>query len=310
MRPAQRLLLISTVLSLLLVFITNYLPSQQPYIVIDATTEILTYRVRRPEIAAIPLFNATLRGAFDNCPWPTLSESNLPATGILKPVRGSIVKYRFTPERIAIEIEGGDHSAASITLPNGTFYNLPSRVVAIIDTGPRVRPLPIAGPAEIGREFGGLSVRAGHPPRSNDFMYGGTVKVFGYALLPPFKGSLYSSGSEFSLPAGGRLTSDDNFDPFETQTTAAPWFGIAELIEKGFKVSATTVSADLRMYRPGATGETERFALGALTRVFNDPSMAVITIFICTFSFIITPLEILIGVKNNTNDAITCNNKA
>ena len=308
-RPAALLFWSSFFVSLCFVLLINFIPARQPYIVIDAISEMLTYRVRRPEIAAMPLFEANLKGDFNNCPWPTMSQPSIAITGMLEPSIGCIVKYRFTPDLVAIDIDGGNKSAGSLTLSNGTYYDLPSRVVAVIGTGGVVRPLPIAGPAEIGREFGSVTTTGAHPRKSNDFMYGGSLKVFGYALLPPFEGALYSSGADYALPAGGRLTSDDDFDPVKTQSAAAPWFGIAELDKKGFKISATTVSSDLRMYRPGATGERETFALGLLTRIFYDPSLAIITVFLATFSFVMPPLKTLMGLKkrSTTNDKVSDN---
>ncbi len=297
-RPVISLFGCTLALTIAFVLLVISIPARQPYIVIDAISEMLAYRVCRPGITGVPLFAASMRGDLTNCPLASMSQPNNAITGRLEPYVGTIVTYRYAQGAIAIEINGGSKSAGSLTFANGNICSLPSRVSVTMDTQGRVlRPLPIAGPAEIGREFGSASTMRAQDKQSNDFMYGGSVKVYGYAMLWPFKGALYSSGADFSLPAGGRVTSNDDFNPLTEQSTAAPWFGIAELDEKGFRISATTVSSDLRMYRPGATGEVETFALGLLTRIFFDPSMAIISIFLCAFSFIMSPLATMMRLK-------------
>ncbi|GAB7080503.1 hypothetical protein [Megalodesulfovibrio paquesii] len=298
-----RQLLWSGVFAVAVVIAINFIPSNKPYVVIDATSEMLTYRVRRPGIAAFPLVDARLRGEFATCAWPTMPLPAETVTGSVEPAAGSVVRYRFTPDRIAIDVDGGNRTAGTITLVNGTSYQLPSRIAAVLATqGKALRPLPVAGPAEIGREFGSGTSAGGLAGKGSDFMYGGSIKVYGFALFPPFSGALYSSGADFALPAGGRLTSGDDFNPLSPQSTAAPWFGIAEPVEKGFRISATTVSSDVRMYRPGATGEVETFALSLLTRIFYDPSLAVVTLFLSTFAFLIQPLKTLLEVKKTVQD--------
>lgn len=293
MRLLQKISYFAILLSATSIFVIVLTPERKPYVVIEATSEVLIYRVQRPEVAMVPLLEASIKSDFKDC--PIISSSDFPVTGILKPSFNSVVTYRFTPDLIAMSFDGGDESAGTLLLADGNHCNLPARVVVnIVIKSKSMRPLPIAGPAEIGRELGSVTSKKVQLSKCNDFMYGGTVKVFGYARLWPYNGALYTSpGDEFVLPAGGRLTSDDNFNPRHKSSIAAPWFGIAEVSEKGFKISATTVSSDLRMYRPGATGEMERYALGLLTQIFYDPSMAILTVCLLTLSVIMQTLASL-----------------
>ncbi|MDD4702402.1 MAG: hypothetical protein PHI96_09295 [Desulfovibrio sp.] len=276
------------------------LPDKPPYVVIEALTEQVRYRVSRPAVAAIPLVNATVRTELEHCPQIVAPDGSVALfSGLLKPAEGSVVTYRYLPELVSIELNSGEVSAGSLTFKDGASCMLPQHFSLFAAMGNVVRrPLPIAGPADIGWEMGAPSVNVQNRPAKN-YMFGGTVQVFGRASAFPYAGALYpTANATFPLPAGGRLSSGDDITAKEPKAKVSGWYGVAEAGEKGFKVSAATISSDLRLYRPGGSekGEFETFGLGMLTQIFSDPSVVVLTLFLLSFSFILQFVNIAVDV--------------
>lgn len=267
LRRQFRLTLLLTFL-ILFVLIVNLL-STKPYIFISATSDILSYRVVRKEVAIIPLTDALVRS---DEPSVIKGERHL-FTGLLKPSTDAIVYYRFTPEKISIVVEGGASSSGILQYSNGTEQKLSQRAMFIVSVAQTpLKYLPIAGPAEIGQEFGVRDTFQGSDKIPTPIMSEGSVLVFGRGRIWPYSKDLYPIiGGSFALPAGGRLSSGDPLVP-GAPSEAEPWFGIATITPKGFSISATTLSSSLRIYRMGSSGESEKFALSILTQIFSDPA--------------------------------------
>ena len=300
-KPRSFLLLVSAVLAAVIVGILYLAVRKEPYVVVDAYSDIVTYRVRRPQVATVPLVNATVRGEIENCPMDSAADGTHLFTGLVTPAAGSIVTYRFTPTKVSIAVDAGKGSAGSITADDGYKCPLPSRVNFIVATEMVAkRPLPLVGPADIGAEMSvpessGVLLR----PVKN-FMSGGKVQVFGRAYVWPFEGNLYpTSNSSIPLPAGGRVSSGDSLDPAANDSGAPALYGVVCAEEKSFMVSATTVSKELRLHRPGLSKETEIFGLGMLSLIFTDPSVLCITLFVAIFSFLLQTLKTMHDVARD-----------
>lgn len=300
-RPRTFLLLTSTFFAIATVTIMYLAVRKEPYVVVEAYSDVVTYRVRRPRIATVPLINATVRGKIENCQIDSAADGTQIFTGRVTPSAGSIVTYRFTPSGVSIAVDAGNTSAGSLVADTGRQCPLPSRVVFIVPTEVAAkRPLPLVGPADIGAEMAepessGVLLR---PPKN--FMYGGKVQIFGRAAVAPFKGDLYpTSNSSIPLPAGGRVSSGDSLDPTAHDSGAPALYGVVCAEEKTFMISASTVSKELRLHRPGGSKETEVFGLGMLTLIFSDPSVLCLTIFVAVFSFSLQTLKTMHDVARD-----------
>ncbi|MCJ2164678.1 MULTISPECIES: hypothetical protein [unclassified Pseudodesulfovibrio] len=260
-----------------------------PYVVISATTEVLTYRVSRAEVAAIPLIEAQVRST--DAGFTTLKdEEGRPLfTGLLEPTKDSIVCYRYADGRVSIVVDGGDKSAGTVKLPDGRQHELSTRAMFVVNMSQgTLQRLPIAGPTEIGQEYGVQAVPQGKGAFSRPIMSKGNINVFGRGRFWPYKNDLYPvPGGNIPLPAGGRLSSGDTLIP-HSPTAASPWFGIAQITPEGFDISATTVSSNLRLYRMGSTGESETFALSVLTQAISDPVFQWVVLFFGTLQVLIS----------------------
>lgn len=300
-RPRAFLLLASAIVATAFVAFMYFAARKEPYVVVEAYSDIVSYRVRRPQVATLPLIDATVRGKIENCQMQSAADGSPLFTGIVNPAAGSIVTYRFTPTKVSIALNAGTASAGSITTHDGHKCPLPSRVNFIVPTEMVAkRPLPLVGPADIGAE---MSV-----PESSDvllrpvknFMSGGKVQVFGRASVKPFHGDLYpTSNSSIPLPAGGRVSSGDSLDPTAKDSGAPALYGVVCAEEKNFMISATTVSKELRLHRPGLSQETEVFGLEMLTLIFSDPSVLFFTIFFAVFSFSLQTLKTMLDVARD-----------
>jgi len=275
--PGPSVPLLALVLTAGFLLVVTLLPRKPAFVFVEAQTETLLYRVARPEVAGLPLVDATVR---------TDGETATVATGLLQPAEGALVRYRWSPAAIAVELSVRQGSAGTLVVDEEE-RPLPAWAVAVFPhptsaDSPAARPLPIAGPAEIGAEFGApLAPRPGQR-RVTGLMRGGEVQVFGRAVLWFNDDALYPV-TDFPLPAGGRLTGDRPLADEAGSERLANWYGLARIGDEGFQVNATTETDSLRLHRPGVR-EAETFGIGLLTRLFNDPGLAAITIFVVVFT--------------------------
>ncbi|GLQ53807.1 hypothetical protein [Devosia nitrariae] len=261
------------------------LHSPPPLVVIELETETLLQSVRRPDTSSIAMTGARLR---------LRGDAELPAqcsvllskkgffSGIVRPEQQALVRYRWNPERILITIAargketvliGADEGRCAIPAQDDLNIDLPKP--GGIDPTSR---LPIAGPAAAGGEFGVPVLPGRDRVRDMTFLRSGTVKVFGRSDWPFGQGELYAVEPEgFIIPAGSRLASSGNIS-LPGDEAGASWYGVAEYSDHGFKVSATAETSRLLLFRPGATGPEETFAVGLLARIISDPNVAFISI--------------------------------
>lgn len=296
----------STLLSTAIVVAFVYLiPSKSPYLNVKAETETLVYRVARQDLAGIMLVGASITTQsvcqdFDS----DLSDF----VGLIRPVAGTEVRYRWSAERLSITIRSSanthtqvsatasktDESTESVArLENaeGAVCNLRegSRVSIPRGKGP-VIPLPIAGPLEIGVPFGvPLTPRRGATWHTG-ILYGASVQVYGRAFI---SGKLYPvSDAPIDIPTGSSLISPsfalgEHVDGSGDTSKESGWYGVAIPGERGFHVSATVDTADLRFYRAGGFTQSEEFDVSFLIELVRDPVLSKLILCLGVFTLIL-----------------------
>lgn len=288
-RSGAAVVLNSVIVSAVIILVMLMVRSSPPYIVVDADTEFLAYRVVRPELASVPLVDARMSVESPDCAGFADPASGT-ITALLTPDAGAVVQYRWSPTRVSISLKKeGDHvgvlrvydeSVCDLAAAQVRF-DMPAPTVE----SPAARPLPIAGPAEIGTEFGEqLAPRPG-VARVFDLNSGGTLKVFGRATLPPFRGSIYPAGNVvFPIPAGSRVTSGSGSLSSSAPNDHSSWYGTAEVAADGFRVSITTETDEVFVFRPGFGSQKQVFSVGLLARMFGDPSVAFYSVALVVFT--------------------------
>lgn len=253
-----------------------------PYIIIEAKTGIVKYRVQRQHLTSIALQNANIKYR-----QPDGTVINRTITGVLAPTPGTIVTYRFLDETLSVMLEGnGNQSPGVLDLEEGEHETLPPSRISITQSGKnRIRPLPIAGATEIGQEIGAPSGSSQNFP----YLYGGSVYVFGRTSSPGYRDRLYpQDNASFPIPAGGRISSGDFLASKNSKSSVPAMYGIAEVEGGSLKVSLSTVTDQLHLYRPGRTGEVETLGIGFLNQILIDPSYGLVILFISIFSFLLS----------------------
>lgn len=301
-------------LSVIALLLAWWLPNPQLYASIDAVSELIRYRVARPVVATMVLQDAMVRSGRIAADCPSLDDATpVFFTGLVQPSLGAIVTYRASDKGVAIQIESGppaekgDSPGIAATLQFADRADCDIRDSLTI-TIPRGRlglerdggdggmsgipqPLPLAGPADIGQEFGLPAMPRQGASRIYNIMWEGNIKVFARSSL---SGKLYPlRDSEFPLPAGGRLSAGDSLNRLEPFDPAIPaWHGTATPSERGFQVSATTVSGDIKLYRPGTRqDEAETFGLGLFADILSDPDLAFLSLTVAVISFVMGALS-------------------
>lgn len=259
-------------LSATLVFIglVSIAPGRAPYVSINLETELLRYRVVRQPLAGVFVRNATYSGQL-NC---AVGSPPGKLTGLLMPAAGSVVSYRWGPDGVAINIEALRDHAASISFADErtcTFDGASATVVLYNAMDGEIR-LPIAGQAEAGSENSAATASSG--PRG--LIHIGELKVFGRTALGD---ELYPvADATYPIPRGSRLASGRDFRSVDAAQSGAAWYGSATFGTRSLTVSVTTDATRLLLYRPGVGDQTESFSFGLFTRIFNDPSLGLLTL--------------------------------
>lgn len=284
----------TVVMTLSFVLAIKLAPNPAPYASIALDTEMVRYRVVNPVLAAVPVVGASTRSVVD-CNGGQVGDT---WSGLLRPAAGSIVQYRWSPDRVAIEIARPKEPVASLTLEAAlkepvasltlvdetecNFQDPTAQVTISMPERGLAHPLPLAGPAESGSESSAAT--AGSATAYNQIR-SGEVKVFGRTV---FHGELYPVNSAiYPIPAGSRLASGPDFKSGQSERSGAAWYGRVRADQDGFDLSVTTDANHLLLYRWGLDDQTETFSFGLFTRIFNDPSLGLLALGFATF-FLLT----------------------
>ena len=164
-------------------------------------------------------------------------------------------------------------------LPKSTSVVMPFPAVS----SPAARPLPIAGPAELGVEIHTPNLPKPNARRVFGILYSGQIKVFGQTI----SGALYPAQTgNIIIPAGTRISTKKINSSWGNNKQSAGWYGIALIGKRALKISATTKSNDLTIYRPGVEHDEHTIAVGLFTRLSNDPSIALLSL--AALAFVMT----------------------
>ncbi len=289
------------VISACIVFAAFFLADNPPYVLIEADSQIVRFRVKRPQLVSIPLNNITMH---KNLPRGCLGSSNdkEPITALLQINENAIVAYEANEEGVDIKVQGFTNNPGGIldfgndkqcTLSSDPTY-IP--LFRIPKESLRQKQLPIAGPADIGIELNENNYTDVKKDKNIGFLSGGTVHVVGRSISPFAKDKLYPLGNaKFTIPRGSRISSGDPLNPGIYPFEVPFMYGLAEWGEKGLKISTSTVTDTLELYRPGKAKEVEELGLGLLTQILSDPGIVLFFMFLGCFSFLV---QILNGLKN------------
>jgi hypothetical protein len=130
--------------------------------------------------------------------------------------------------------------------------------------------------------MGSISMGKDGPLPMTGLLREGKVRIFGRAGFWSSPALHTVADSEMSLPAGARL-SGGNID--SAPSSLPPWYGVATFKGDHLSISASTVSAELFLFGPGVTGDVERLGLRMITRLLNDPGLALLLVGLATFAF-------------------------
>ena len=279
-RSGWTVLWLSLVISLGALALLVVIPKKSPLVVFDLVSDYLVQDVSRPELSAVAVSGATL-SSIEGCE----AMSPTPAfTGVVRPGAGNRVAYVWRPEGYSIAIDRAGGEAVRLIGEDEAECSLSASQLFVRVINPLTTAwLPLAGAAEIGREFGVATA----PGAGTDLLRGGSFQVFGRSIAPWAADVLYPiTSNAITVPAGSRLsvhgaTGGDR-----------QWFGIATYTDHGFQISATADAGSVSLFRPGANAQNERFAFGVFSDFFGDPQIGVI--FFAIF-LITTVLQIVTG---------------
>lgn len=282
-------LIASTVVPIVLLTVILYFPAPPPLISLEIDSEYITYRVSRPEIAGIIIEQAAFRTGNWEC---SPVENNTIEYALLEPTENSLVTYRYNGDDFIITLDAH-------TVKNRIYFNdgeqcvLPDRISFLMKR-PQIkqlsaRPLPIAGPGQIGTESGKPTLKAkyikGRSRRPPEIMLGGELRVYGRTANPLNRGTPYpAENGKFPLPVGGRLISGPEWRTPAQKANEDAWYGVAVLRDQSMHLSITTESNNLLLFRPGRSKDSEKFQLSVFARLFDDPSIAPISLLILFIS--------------------------
>ncbi|MCF3936400.1 hypothetical protein L1787_23690 [Acuticoccus sp. M5D2P5] len=252
-------------------------------VVLDVTAHLVKQAVVRNGAAAIPLNAARMRG---NGACGEAARDGDRITGVLDVPTGSILVYRWRSDRISVTVEpkpaAGPTGEASGTgevrliwfdaernehtcvLPARSAFEMERSSLSV------AQPLPIAGPTEVGLEIGVPIAQSADGAPQASLLLRGEVSVFGRATLS--SSAIFPiTGEPIMIPSGSRITStvDGSLEG------GAPWYGVVFVEDDGFRISATTDTSDLYIFRPGQSErQYEHLEIGLFRWLFSDPSLA------------------------------------
>lgn len=283
----------------------NILSDNHRYLQVNAETEALNYRVARPALATFPVVRAVISNQ-SQCETVFDGVNLRDFDGLIKPSFQAAVNYRIAQNRVSVRLEAHDslssnpEASAGDLIVSGARCSLTDSATIVYSlSDENRRPLPVAGPMEIGVAFGTpLAPERGRRAHEG-FMHGAEVLVFGRALWTDRLFPLYDSA--IAIPAGGTLstvefdrerTSDD--DSYEDSTD---WYGVVEMGEAVFLVTATVQTTDLVFTRAGSAGEKETIAVGFFTEVARDPDLSASLLWLGLLFFIFQAIELSFSMR-------------
>lgn len=286
---------------------------EQRYLQVNAQTEALVYRVVRPELASIPVVGAEIRNQ-NQCEAVLKGVDMQDFVGLVRPSFRATVRYRIRQSQVSVRLEAVDaassasQSSAGELIVSGARCSLKDNATVVFSLAPadsltdeNRRPLPIAGPMEIGTAFGAPLAPARGIRAHEGYMHGADVSVFGRSILSDRLFPLYDS--PISIPAGGTLSTvefdRDRVSQSETHEDNSNWYGVAEIGDGVFQVSATVETTDLVFTRAGSAGEKETIAVGFFTEVVRDPDLSAFLLWFGLLFFVFQAVAFTFSLRSS-----------
>tara|TARA_R110002012_G_scaffold77282_13_gene195918 strand:- start:167974 stop:168966 length:993 start_codon:yes stop_codon:yes gene_type:complete len=266
-RNLRIVLAIATTSIVVFIAVAILLGTPSPHAVIDFRATLLRQIVERPLVAEFAIKDLERLSVGTECA-PLFDGLDAEQQVTIRPEIGTDIVYRWRKNVLSVRLQSGDGVSTGTARTETGSCNLHARATFVIahEADETEIIFPLAGPVSAGSETIGSDQTGG-------FFYGGRVHLFGRALLPPHRGALYPvTSSPLLLAEGGRVSSALNLQE------GASWYGVARVTDAGLAVSVTADTDLITVVRPGGSGEIEPLGIGMLSQLFNDPSIAPITL--------------------------------
>lgn len=239
------------------------LPDPDTFVVLEARSESVAYRVSNPLQAA---FNVAGVDLIIDEP----GEEQACLGGLVQPPKQAGVRYlRRADGAVIVTVEPVGAQPLRISTPDGGLV-LRGDIALLpqpdCDQAPTVR-FPVWGSVEIGEQLRAATVDA-EPPY---VLLSGTLTVYGRSFrLPLFspRSGLYHV-STIELPAGARLVTDSSVPDGRDQ-----WWGMVSADdEDGLRTTLSTEASRVHLFPPGSRATPDVIEVGLFAQATRDPAI-------------------------------------
>jgi len=272
------------------------MPSPRISVVLNASTETLSFTVVNPDLAAFRV--AGMRAVRED------DATGECVAGIVAPAVGTTLTYLVArDDRIVIGLApapapGSSARVAQISgkedleTPLDGYWRLLSDPSC---AGDKPRRLPIHGAAEFGREY---SVPTATRDPLSGLLISGKLTIYGHSIESLLGFSLPRSWYEWKnidVPAGSRISAwtDDN------EKAGAVWWGVARVdLDKEketilLNVDASTNARTMRVAIPGVPDQNGRLSFDRFSQMTSDPTIVAIQIY---FGFAVVLIQTFVSL--------------
>ncbi len=236
-----------------------------PLLVFDIRTEFFAQTVVRPDLSALTVRDADIRG-LANC-----AASAAGYSGVVEAPAGATMSYHWRPDRVSVLLSAADGGVRLIGADGSVCADSSPAVAVVFATAGENEPLPmlpIAGPVQIGSELATAVPPPDGLPRRLDLLLEGSFTVFGRTIWPWGAPGLYPIASDsLPIPTGSRIGSIGG------QGDRDAWYGVAMPTRSGLIIRATAESDQVQLYRPGAFSDVVTYSFGPLSAIVGDPAI-------------------------------------
>jgi hypothetical protein len=239
------------------------LPEPDTFVVLEARSESVEYRVSNPSQAAFNIAGVTLLAEDEG-------EERACLRGLVQPPLQARVRYlRRGDGAVITSIEPVHAQPSRISTPDTTFA-LGGDIALLPQADcehPTTARFPVWGPVEIGEQLRAATLGA-EPPY---ILLAGTVTVYGRSLSLPLlspRSGLYHV-STMDLPAGARLLTDASVPDGRDQ-----WWGMVLADgERGLRTTLSTEAARVLLFPPGSRARPDVIEVGLFAQATGDPAI-------------------------------------
>jgi hypothetical protein len=252
------------------------LPDPDTFVVLEARSESVEFKVANPLQAAFNVAGVTLLPEDEG-------EERACLRGLVQPPAQARVRYLRRGDGAVITTVEPTHGQLSrINTPDGTFEL--SGAFALLPQGGCAQPttgrFPVWGPVEIGEQLRAAATVGEEPPY---VLLSGTLTVYGRSFSLPLlrpRSGLYHV-STIALPGGARLLTDSSVPDGRDQ-----WWGMALADgEDGLRVTLSTEASRVQLFPPGARATPDVVEVGLFAQATGDPAVVTLqALFLALFA--------------------------